>query len=351
MANYQIKLTPVDTFFFGGEKHVEKDGKPETNYFVESNLYPQQTTLLGLLRYYLLLKKPSVFSNNKITDKTEAVKIIGEKSFDFSGKSNNFGKINQISPLYFSFENEIYFFGPLDFEFIVDNFQLFKKDKKSKIVNYNAKDHYFDIYQCLLSSKGKQVKLGEIITDVPQVGNEKTDKGEDKENKFYKQNARKLKHGWCFCFDAEIENDSGVPDTDNLFIPFGGEKSFFKMEVKKQAPVAFSIPENYKRQIPFLLCISDCFVSSDILKTSKLAVNRYVSFRNMKASVENTKKYSGLSENDPQQLTRSSRYNLLQRGSVLYFETKDALAEVKNQIEADDKKHCLNIGFNKTVTR
>lgn len=352
MANYHIKLTPVDTFFFGGEKHIEKDGKLETNYFVESNLYPQQTTLLGLLRYYLLLKNPSVFQNNKIIKdkRTDAAKIIGSSSFDYCHPNNSFGKIITIGHLYFQYKSQNYFFAPLDIDFEIEEFQLKKVN-----VPYNAKDHFLDICQHLVNNKGDKVKLNKIITDFPQVGNEKAEKGaskEEKDNKFYKQNAKKIQPDWSFCFDAEIADGAGIPvKNEELFIPFGSEKSFFKMEVKNQAPASFSAPDNFKRSKPFILCLSDCFASSDILKKSPLTISRYVSFRNIQSKVEETEKYSGLSQTDNKQLSRSKRYNLLQRGSILYFEDIQKWDEVKKLIEANDKEHCKTIGFNKILTR
>jgi len=360
MANYQIKLTPVDTFFFGGEKHTEQDRKLETNYFVESNLYPQQTTLLGLLRYYLLLKNPSVFQNNRITDKKEAAKIIGSSSFDYNSPPKDYGKISSIGPLYLHNNNQNYFFASLDIAFEMEDFQL-KKVKDGKKTDYNAKDHFRDICQYIVNDTGQKMKLYDdfkknpVIYDASQVGNEKAEKGaskKEKDNKFYKQNAKKMQFGWNFCFDAEIADDAGVPEkNEELFIPCGGEKSFFKMEVIKQAPASFSVPDSFKRSKPFILCLSDCFVSSDILKETALAISRFVSFRNMKTSVQDTEKYSGFSQNDKQQPSRSSRFNLLQRGSVLYFENEDKLKDAKVKIEADDKNHCKKIGFNKILTK
>jgi CRISPR-associated protein Cmr3 len=350
MANYQIKLTPVDSFFFGGEKHIEKGGKLESNYFVESNLYPQQTTLLGLLRYYLLLKNPKVFSNNKINNQTDATNIIGPSSFDYHKTPDNYGKILSVGPLYFQNKTKNYFFAPLDIDFEMDGFQLIKK-KDGKKTDYNAKDHYYDICQYLINSGGTKLKLSEIISDVQQVGNEKTRKGEDKDNKFYKQNAKRMQNDWSFCFDADISDGANVPDKDELFIPFGGEKSFFKMKVKKQKPASFTIPNNYKRVEHFILCISDCFVSSDIITNCQLSINRYVSFRNIKTIVKQTMKYSGFSQSDPLQPKRSNRFNLLQRGSILYFEKKTKMEEAKKMIEANDKKHCITIGFNKIITK
>ncbi|MCX6279669.1 MAG: hypothetical protein NT004_16465 [Bacteroidetes bacterium] len=353
MANYQIKLTPVDTFFFGGEKHtIDKDGNYETNYFVESNAYPQQTTLLGLVRYYLLLKNSKVFDGKKITDKTEAAKIIGNTSFDYNNVKCVDGKIQSISPLYFSNKGENYYFAPFDQDFLMDgDTQFYKIGKDGKRTNYNAKDHYYDVCQRLFSAKGDIRKFDDIVKTAPQVGNEKAGNGETKDNKFYKQMSKRMvEPGWSFCIDAEIEDGAGVPakDKDSLFVPFGGEKSFFKLEVEPKDTASFGVPVSFKRTILYLFCLSDCFVGADILDKAKLAVNRYVSFRNLKTTVANTDKYSGLSGLDPAQMDRSNRFNLLQRGSVLYFDNKTDLDAAAGTIANDDNQHCINIGFNKT---
>lgn len=58
--SYFIEIMPAGYYFFGGERTfltVEKDkyGQEITNYFATSNLLPQQTTLLGMLRHLLLI--------------------------------------------------------------------------------------------------------------------------------------------------------------------------------------------------------------------------------------------------------------------------------------------------------
>jgi CRISPR-associated protein Cmr3 len=345
MANYKIKLTPVDYFFFGGEKHSinKKTGEPESNYYVESNPYPQQTTLLGLIRYYLLLKNNDIFNGNKITDKGKASEFIGDCSFDYNQKTKKYGKIISLSGLYFCNGENNYFFAPLDIDFTIKNFLLFKEDKI-----YNAKDHYDEICQQIFNENGEIIKLSEIVKDSPRVGNEKSEKGESKEDKFYKQNFKSLSSGWGFCVDAEIEDGAGVPENDSLFVPFGGEKSFFKMEVSRLEPAKFKMPDNLKKNLASIICMSDCMVDSSILNHSKIAVTRYVSFRNLKSSVKDTEKYSGLSDKDSTQLNRGSRYNLLMRGSVLYFEDNEKLEKAEELIS--NQSHCKIIGFNDIIT-
>ncbi|KGL48552.1 type III-B CRISPR module-associated protein Cmr3 [Porphyromonas gulae] len=96
---YLIKLTPLDKFFFGQKKTF---GDDNANYFVYSSLFPQQTTLLGLLRYQLLqIAGEDVFKDNKIQDEHKAAELIGEQSFSpFVKDKLQFGIIQSLSPVF-----------------------------------------------------------------------------------------------------------------------------------------------------------------------------------------------------------------------------------------------------------
>ena len=54
-VTYKITLTPVEGYFFGGETTFG-EGQAK-NYFAKSNLLPQETALLGMLRYQILKLK------------------------------------------------------------------------------------------------------------------------------------------------------------------------------------------------------------------------------------------------------------------------------------------------------
>ncbi|MCS4454093.1 hypothetical protein JTT00_01775 [Clostridium botulinum] len=57
MSKYLVKLKPVDSFFFGGEKVFDfYDGKkPLKNNIVKSREFPQQTSILGMIRKEILV--------------------------------------------------------------------------------------------------------------------------------------------------------------------------------------------------------------------------------------------------------------------------------------------------------
>ena len=89
MSKYQITLTPVDKFFFGGDMtfQVGSDGDDKFNsqfksYIIQSSMFPQQTSLLGMLRFLILRNAgETVFKDNRIVDKAKAKELIGDKSF------------------------------------------------------------------------------------------------------------------------------------------------------------------------------------------------------------------------------------------------------------------------------
>ena len=92
-----IKLTPLEPYFFGGERIFEIDDNNK-HYFIRSLDTPSQTALFGVLRF--LGCNPI---NGKILgpDDTENV---GDKSFDLAKgiteSTQSFGRIERISPLY-----------------------------------------------------------------------------------------------------------------------------------------------------------------------------------------------------------------------------------------------------------
>ena len=90
---YRIQLTPLDTLFFGGENTFGQDSG--ANYFAQSNRFPQQTTLLGVLRHQILMQNDAFPLTND--NKEKATQLIGAHSFDVNAH-NQFGSIKSLSP-------------------------------------------------------------------------------------------------------------------------------------------------------------------------------------------------------------------------------------------------------------
>jgi CRISPR-associated protein Cmr3 len=339
MANYQIILTPIKYFFFGGEKHSKGSNGLEMDYFVRSRYYPQQTALLGLVRYYLLMKN-NLLNPKQIGKEQEASKLIGEKSFSFNQDAleiQNFGLIKSLSSLYFVKDNRKYIVAPKDIGYewetqygitclidfdpkkgLID--VLVSLDEEKSIVPFIQNDAYDDF----------------VFIESENVGNKK---GENNEDGFYKQVSYQLNKGWQFAFDLEIDKD--ILEEENNIVHFGAEQHPFNFSVQKNNKTDFILKHHSAKQAG-LFCLSDCFVSEEIWKNIQFGVNEVISFRNLKSS-NSSDNYASFSKG----YKRSNRYNLLEKGSVVYFENKekrdDCLKDFNNP-------NAYNIGYNHTIS-
>jgi CRISPR-associated protein Cmr3 len=91
---YFVTLTPYQLFFFGGEQ----DPSPE--YYLKGSFLPQQTALLGMIRYQVLRQNGLLGDDNKIEAENEikAQGWIGVSSFKYDCDKQTFGKIISLSP-------------------------------------------------------------------------------------------------------------------------------------------------------------------------------------------------------------------------------------------------------------
>ncbi|MGC8866155.1 MAG: type III-B CRISPR module-associated Cmr3 family protein [Bacteroidales bacterium] len=358
MAIYRFKLKPLEPFFFGGEKHILEGGKILNEYFMNSTYYPQQTTLLGMLRFLLLKLSPEVFNGTQITDKRKAVQLIGERSFD--GTIENFGAIKKLSPLFF-WENQkqlIFQIAPRDlFLKIAESADAMEASKVTINGNplpyffldaqnkrFNSKKHLncLDIY--LIDEKGESVfKLPEIFDRHDRIGIEthkplpgdSSSPEDDPEDKYYRQvfysfkkncsytyapgistnpicpSHENNKNGqnkesniscdWYFMFEAEINDDIfSFPQNNNNFLPqfiqLGGERVHFRMVIEKMNE--FYHPSLnvsfFERKVPMLYLLSDAFMEPDKQQACSFAITRFTPFRHLMASVQETQHYGAI---------------------------------------------------------
>ncbi|MEL6866211.1 MAG: type III-B CRISPR module-associated Cmr3 family protein [Bacteroidota bacterium] len=114
MGYYRIHLQAVSPFFFGTELKAELGNRQ--NYFQTSRMFPQQTTLLGMLRHQLLLQKGYIPINAHNRDKVN--QLIGRKSFQYEASNKqqkDFGVIQHLSPVLLAKEEADYFVADKNF--------------------------------------------------------------------------------------------------------------------------------------------------------------------------------------------------------------------------------------------
>ncbi len=368
MANYLVKMKPVEHYFFGVEKTGNLGNRKP--YYLETTEFPQQTAILGLLRYIILVKKDKLgkdFSDNRggIND------LIGAKSFPGDPKTG-YGKIKSISPVFIVDDAGIaYFARPLDWEY-----RFVNKDKGCNVSygnecsldyvpfldGYKAKD---GIDPFLISSQGKciplffdiDIKKG-VLRKKAKAGNQKNpdrfmenqdEKAEDSKNEaFYKQEFLYMEKQFAYACVADIELEE--LDGYQTVSPFGGERSSFVIHLTKiesensSDTYYFNLqPKNDYLKIELL---SDAYVEQTILDTACFAVCDTIGFRNLTTQISTTN-YSKISRNkEDNNAGLSDRLQLLKRGSVLFFDTVKKMKEAE-ELLTEGKEHFTKIGYNR----
>ena len=85
MSTYFVRMTPLEPFTFGGEKgfRFDSENTANTSYYQSSREMPEQTTIIGMLRYLILRQAGAAkpFSEYTGEDREKIKKLIGNKIF------------------------------------------------------------------------------------------------------------------------------------------------------------------------------------------------------------------------------------------------------------------------------
>lgn len=367
-----IKLQPLDYFFFGGRRTF---GDDNANYFVRSRHFPQQTAIVGLLRHLMLLKG---------LDKHK----IGE-SFD-AGKNEKqrFGPLLKLSPvfLYHNIDNQfssdqVYLPHPLDAHETETSFFAESSNHAWKLnlsepsswgaatvlKGYEAKNLLLaDLDTYVVNGQGKSFPKGQekvfastVRTGITKRHNHRTKANEtERERGFYKQQVYKLTGNWTFGCFADFDDAFNPVVLDNTILPFGGERSLFRIQVQPVTNEWESV-ENQLSAKPFaatdsvvqrIILLSDAYLPETIYAETMTAVVQLVDFQNLHtpASANNYATLTELSDKQSNTMSKSGRFTLLVAGSVLYA-TANQTAKIKGKLE--EAKHFRGIGYNHFIIR
>ena len=248
MNTYKITIRPVDTFYFGSEKKFNPADTTESNYLVESLKVPQQTSVLGMLRFALL--KRMIKTTNSYQNKEKD--LIGENSFD--AKSLKYGVIEKLSPVFIEKNGDLYVESGLNYQRYQnkDTKDLYPVQleltsitgiaktsvDKSNIVyffsNYDPKQnlaHYLTIKGAHNTPVSNIIPYDYIIKECQQPGNRKDRTGKTNLEGYYKQTKFRMEEGFSYC--VYIQSPENLLDGD-FFATLGGDQSLFKIEIKKE---------------------------------------------------------------------------------------------------------------------
>ncbi|MCL3780858.1 hypothetical protein EMN47_10745 [Prolixibacteraceae bacterium JC049] len=360
---YLVKLTPLDSFFFGSESKYKKKKNEkgelledyEADYFQKSLRFPQQTTLLGVLRYHILQQNRWLCTAEKPKLSNAAQNAIGRFSFSMK-HDNSFGYIESISPVRIINDEGIMYSPNAKYLIIaekeeegnkvkfVDTITLTDINSKNNIGNvqhltlkgYDEKEGLSDFLTC--NEETSILNYNKVFIANEQIGITKAKDGQADDKAFYKQTSYKLKSGYSFAFYAELNNQF---KPQNGLVRMGAEKSPFKISfdpIIENKTSNTSVPQLSDGEEYCLTFIADTYIENKekfdtAIRNSSLSIINTLPFR----FFNNGKAHYDISE-------RSDRYNLVQRGSVAYFSDRQSLEQLIKLIE--DHKKFVKIGYN-----
>ena len=344
--NYEIRIRPLDYYFFGSEATF--GNLEQQNYFAKTQLFPQQTTVIGMLRHLGY-------------DKVD----IGE-SFDASKSVQNLGYIKGISAVYLiDHLGRPYMPGPLG----KGGYQALQLQSAGKGVtrwngrgwtatyqapDYAAKEGWEQhLVSGLSDPKKDHIPFDQVFQYFTKIGITKQVDECERKDGFYKQGLAKLGAGWSFSVLADLDAELAGKLPASSVMPFGAEKALFHLELK-QLNAAKSFGDLFPDSLWELDCPegldaallwSDAWAPADILQNLDFAVTDIRDFRYIRTpkqvkefakfyTHEDWQKYNQAQDHAAQQpnahpapveqrLYKSGKYNLLARGSLLYGKKTD----------------------------
>ncbi|MDZ4751169.1 MAG: type III-B CRISPR module-associated Cmr3 family protein [Flavobacteriales bacterium] len=359
-------LKPLDTIFFGDEKSFFKQA-----YHQHSRMLPQQTGVLGFLRYEALRRADLLGKNHALW-----TSLIGSKSFD--GSSQSFGVIKSISALsiytdtvdLFPLRNSCELpekpvavttnFGDGSaqwqslalFEDAASNRYDPKKtehfalcfsdylgntfDAECKGADHHIEAHGFD--------KPDWTKSGIFWKDA-RPGITKSYAGIPNDAGFFHTEFWRMNPEFAFSFVAKIEESDKLKFyawEEPAVVRFGGDRSLYKMSIDLHNS---SRPATKRTGNVFVL-LSDALVSNSIYDHCTSAVSETQHFRSVRTESKAGEKWNKRPTEwkGSKQGIASPAKTLIKHGSILIAKDDDAAIEIEEALKKE-KAYC-NIGYN-----
>lgn len=343
MSRYKITLEPIDWFFFGGEQTF--DNGVSQSFIARSNRMPQQTTILGMVRYQLLKKKKLLHITDK--NKAEADALVGSSSFDITQSQVSFGKIKSLSAVFIQKGERRLVPVPLNYGYncSFDNTTRvwLSGYETTGIINvltkngdeYNDKDYWNNNnYGLLVDQNEDTLASDDLFLSKMSIGITKGADYDVNKQGFFKQETLRFKSPETrFAFYLELEGEDLIDD-DYVFI--GAQRSCFKMKVESscEEPV---VPSH---QAGTVLLLSPTFIDSveSLNNLCRFHWSYSLSFRNLINATNGKLRSGNIAYN-----RQSSVYTMLAPGSVLFYkeDCRKAVEELLN------KSNLQAIGYNK----
>ena len=334
MSKLIVTLQPLEGYFLGDENHLP---------------YPQQTSVLGLMRYYVLLAWDKAFpeqnllhENGNIRNKELAEELIGETGFRMS-VTWRYGKIYSLSEMMLFDGKSVLL--PAEIHngsamCTVPGLAFFNDKQLNYIPTFTGFNPKQPEKYGWISSSGQFFDMKELfMTEVKERINGK--------NAFYNQVFFHMAdRNLQFIFQMDVDADIHKALIGQRVVSLENDEAKFIVTASEYFP--FTIPEksekiNYyspDRKFIKLVLISDAYFRGNPYHESVMGVTRLKPFCFIDSSDKREEPESGQS--------RSKLPNLIERGSVFYFTDGNQLNRWSTScgINSSDFR---NIGYNQYV--
>lgn len=340
--NYLVKMTPLEPYAFGSDKtaaYAGADITGKSTYFVRSKDVPEQTTILGMLRYIILEEQGLLKSDYSYTPQEKELmrKCIGPSSFQFSSaEKQDFGLIHSISPLFLiDGQDHVYIRNPFHNKgknsyqpMVMDEAVIETSAGEIRLPangEYDAKEGHGAGYYDLADGTVHE----DLFQSVMVTGNRKNGRGVNDDDCFFKRELKCLKEGFSFAVYVEADN---LPSDTIAYM--GQKRSAFRVTVREaegeklteKVETAFA-----KGAERWEYALSD-LVAEGPVYCSRFSIVEEKHLQNLE-TVYDEKQHA-------RRLRRSRRqYNMIQSGSVFYGECP---LNISNE-------NCRQIGYNYIV--
>lgn len=356
MSKYQITLTPVDKFFFGGDMtfQIGSNEKDEFNsqfksYIIKSSMFPQQTSLLGMLRFLILRNGGSeIFANGHIVNKDKAKELIGERSFSVNDahNENQFGAIKSISHVRVrrikDNKTSDLEYAPKFKELTFEKVSMGTYNLKDFCIPNISKDEYNakNGLSTKLTDGEKSYELENVFKEDRHIGIDRNIKtGKTDEGALFKQISYRFNTDeatYCFVFEANVDDIVNLEMYDRQIISVGADNSQFVLGISKD----IKTNEHVSTLKNAVYLLSPAFLSREEARKATFAVTNLMPFRFLSFSMQAVDSYHVLKN----RTARSDRYELYAPGSVFYFNDNAQKQAFVKCLE--EKKEFRQIGYN-----
>lgn len=386
MMRYKIKLTPLDRFFFGGENVFGAEGgqkERRRSYLVHSNILPQQTSLLGMLREQLLTQNDLLLDAGSNGERRQkAADLVGETGFS-ARQDGPFGLIRALSPVLIEDGNQqLWQPAPLD---DVEPLKTCHDATSGRLYleRFKAKEGLGLRFRRHDGKKDRH--LPEFFRAFQQVGITMTNRTQheklptkDPDEAYYRQTflgnaassfAQALDETpeapslHAFVFWADLDPAIANFHFADALTQLGGERSGFRMELTPLAaegPLdAFLSPVKYRYNRPGepftqrykrIVLLSDAYADWDLVrKHAALAVAQTTPFRYFSTNLLRTQHFYDFKEKNDRGKTQSQQHTLLQRGSVLYADGDANAKALTDHLDAQKAFHRIGYNYYQTI--